>query len=80
MQFASLSSGSFSEWLLIMGAFSLGTFPMLALLSFGATGFSHSRFSGIFFRTSWVVVIGLGLFSLLTGLASLWVIPPLFNL
>jgi len=52
MQFAALSSGSFYQGLMIMGAFSLGTFPMLALLSFGATGFSHSRFSGIFFRAS----------------------------
>lgn len=80
MQVVALSSGSFLSGWIIMTAFVLGTFPMLAFLSFGATGFSQSRFSDVFFRTSGVVVIGLGLFSLLTGLASLWIIPPLFNL
>ena len=80
MQVVALSSGSFLSGWIIMTAFALGTFPMLAFLSFGATGFSQSRFSDVFFRTSGVVVIGLWLFSLLTGLASLWIIPPLFNL
>ncbi|MCB9806709.1 sulfite exporter TauE/SafE family protein [Candidatus Peribacteria bacterium] len=59
MQVAALSSGSFFGGGSIMLAFVLGTFPMLALLSFGVSGFSQSRYAELFFKTAGVVVIGL---------------------
>lgn len=80
MQVAALSSGSFVSGLLIMGAFALGTFPMLALLSFGSASFAQSRHAPLFFKSAGVLVIGLGTFALLAGLAGLGIIDPLFNI
>jgi len=80
MQVSALSSGSFMSGLLIMFAFALGTLPMLALLSFGSVSFAHSKHAPLFFKSAGVVVIGLGVFALLAGLAGLGVINPLFNI
>ena len=80
MQIAALSSGSFFSGFGIMFAFALGTLPMLALLSFGSASFAHSKHAPLFFKTAGVVVVGLGLFALLAGLAGLGIISPLFNI
>jgi len=80
MQIAALSSGSFVSGMLIMLAFALGTLPMLALLSFGSVSIAHSKYAPLFFKSAGVVVIGLGTFALLAGLAGLGIINPLFNI
>lgn len=80
MQITALSSGSFTSGLLIMLTFALGTFPVLALISFGATSFAKSKHAPLFFKSAGVIVIGLGVFALLAGLAGLGVINPLFTL
>lgn len=80
MQFVALSSGSFTSGLLIMFAFALGTLPVLLLLSFGSASFAHSKYAPIFFKSAGVVVLGLGLFALLSGLASLGIINPIINI
>lgn len=80
MQVVALSSGSFMSGLFIMFAFALGTLPMLLLLSFGLASFAYGRHAPLFFKSAGVVVIGLGIFSLLTGLAGLGIINPLFNI
>jgi sulfite exporter TauE/SafE len=80
MQVSALSSGSFSSGFLIMFSFALGTLPVLALLSFGSVSFAKSKYAPIFFKSAGVVVIGLGLFALLGGLAGLGIIKPLFNI
>jgi sulfite exporter TauE/SafE/copper chaperone CopZ len=80
MQIAALSSGSFISGTLIMFAFALGTLPMLALLSFGSASFAHSKHAPLFFKSAGVVVIGLGLFAFLAGLAGLGIIDPLFSI
>lgn len=80
MQVAALSSGSFVSGLLIMLSFALGTLPMLALLSFGSVSFAHSKHAPLFFKVAGVVVIGLGIFALLAGIAGLGIINPLFNI
>lgn len=80
MQVAALSSGSFISGFLIMSAFALGTLPMLALLSFGSESFAHSKHAPLFFKSAGVIVIGLGLFAFLSGLAGLGIINPLFNI
>ena len=80
MQVAALSSGSFLSGFLIMTAFALGTLPMLALLSFGSASFAQSKHAPLFFKSAGVLVIGLGAFALLAGLAGLGVIDPLFNI
>jgi uncharacterized protein len=80
MQIAALSSGSFLSGSLIMLGFALGTLPMLALLSFGSASFAHSKHAPLFFKSAGVVVIGLGIFALLAGLAGLGIINPIFNI
>lgn len=80
MQVVALSSGSFFSGLLIMTTFALGTLPMLALLSFGSASFAGSRHAPLFFTTAGVVVVGLGAFTLLAGLAGLGIITPLFTI
>lgn len=80
MQIAALSSGSFIKGLLIMFSFALGTLPVLALLSFGSVSFAHSKYAPLFFKSAGVVVIGLGMFALLSGLAGVGIINPLFNI
>lgn len=80
MQVSALSSGSLSSGSLIMFSFALGTLPMLAFLSFGSASFAHSKHAPLFFKSAGIIVIGLGLFAFLTGLASLGIINPLFNI
>ncbi len=80
MQVAALGSGSFFSGFMIMFAFALGTLPMLLLLSFGSASLAHSKYAPLFFKSAGVVVIGLGLFALLAGLAGLGIINPLFNI
>ncbi len=80
MQVSALSSGSFMSGFLIMFAFALGTLPMLVFLSFGSASFAHGKHAPLFFKSAGIVVIGLGLFALLAGLAGLGIISPLFNI
>lgn len=80
MQFSALSSGSFSSGLLIMLFFALGTLPVLLALSFGSASLAHSKHAPLFFKSSGVIVIGLGLFALMGGLVSLGIINPFFNI
>ena len=80
MQVVALSSGSFMSGLLIMFTFALGTLPMLVLLSFGSASFAHGKHAPLFFKSAGVVVIGLGIFAFLAGLAGLGIINPLFNI
>ncbi len=80
MQVSALGSGSFMSGLLLMLAFALGTLPILILLSFGSASFAHGKHAPLFFKSAGIVVIGLGLFALLAGLAGLGIITPLFNI
>jgi len=80
MQVSALGSGSFLSGFLIMFSFALGTLPVLALLSFGSASFAQSKYAPLFFKSAGVIVVGLGLFALLSGLAGLGIISPLFNI
>jgi sulfite exporter TauE/SafE/copper chaperone CopZ len=80
MQISAVSSGSFMAGLLIMLSFAVGTLPMLAFLSFGSASFARGKHAPLFFASAGVVVIGLGLFAFLSGLAGLGIIRPLVNL
>lgn len=80
MQIAALSSGSIVSGSIIMTMFALGTLPMLALISFSSFKFSHTKYASLFFKSSGIIVIGLGLFAFLAGLAGLGIINPLFNI
>src|SRR3990167_2757736 len=80
MQVVAISSGSFISGMLIMLSFALGTLPVLLLLSYGSASFAHGKHAPLFFKSAGVIVLGLGLFALLAGLAGLGIINPLFNI
>lgn len=80
MQIASLASGNWLQGGIIMLMFSLGTLPMLLLISFSSYKFANSKFAPIFYQSAGIVVIGLGVFAFLGGLAGLGIIRPLFNI
>lgn len=80
MQVAALASGSLIQGALIMFTFALGTFPVLALLSFGTASFAHTKYAKTLLTSAGVVVTGLGIIGLLTGLAALGIINPVISL
>lgn len=79
MQLYALSTGSFVQGALTMTVFALGTFPVLALLSFGSLNIAHKPWRGIFFKTAGIIVIALALLNLANALATAGIISPLFN-
>jgi len=79
MQLYALSTGSFMQGALTMTVFALGTFPVLALLSFGSLNIAHKPWKGIFFKTAGMIVIALALLNLANALATVGIINPLFN-
>lgn len=79
MQLYTLTTGSFLTGSLLMLSFALGTFPVLALLSFGSLGLLKNGRSGVFYKTAGLVVIFFGLMNLLNGLVALRIIPPFYS-
>ena len=80
MQFYTLSSGGFLAGALTMTMFALGTFPVLALLSFGSLGFRGERSSSIFFKTAGLTVIAFAVFNIINSLAIAGWISPVFSI
>ena len=78
MQIYTLSTGSFLRGGLTTLAFSLGTLPVLALISFSSFSIKNSSRSGIFFKSAGLVVIIFALFNITNSLAIVGIIPPLF--
>jgi sulfite exporter TauE/SafE/copper chaperone CopZ len=79
MQFYTLSSGGFLPGALTMTMFALGTFPVLALLSFGSLGFRSERSSSVFFKTAGISVIAFAAFNIINSLAIAGLISPVFS-
>ena len=79
MQIYTLTTGSFLTGALIMGAFALGTLPVLALLSFSSLGIHKKAQSRVFFKTAGLVVIFFGIFNLINALVAAGIIQPLFS-
>jgi sulfite exporter TauE/SafE len=79
MQLSALSSGSFLTGAFTMLAFALGTFPVLALISFSSFTIDNSRHKGVFFKTAGLIVIFFALFTLLNTLVAAGIIAPLFS-
>lgn len=80
MQLFSLSTGSFLSGALTMGAFAVGTLPVLALISTASVNLSGSPRSGIFFKTAGLVVIAFALVNVLNALATTGLIRPLLGI
>ena len=79
MQVYTLSTGSFIKGALTMSSFALGTFPVLALISFGSLSIHNNPESGIFFKAAGIIVILFALFNLINSLVVINVINPVFN-
>ena len=80
MQIYALSTGSFLKGGLMMVAFALGTFPVLALISFSSFSIKNSSKSGIFFKSAGLIVILFALFNIINSLVAIGFISPVFNL
>lgn len=79
MQLYALSTGSVTQGALTMFVFALGTFPVLALLSFGSLNIAHKPWKGVFFKTAGLIVIALAMLNGANALATAGSINPLFN-
>lgn len=79
MQFYTLTTGNFFTGALTMFVFALGTFPMLALVSFASVNFAKSLQSGLFFKAAGFIIIFFAIFNFLSALTAVGVLPPLFN-
>ncbi|MEY4722799.1 MAG: hypothetical protein RLZZ324_312 [Candidatus Parcubacteria bacterium] len=77
MQVQALAAGGFLPGAMIMGAFALGTLPVLALISAGSSWISRGAWKGAFFKAAGVIVIAFALLNVANGLAALGVVPPL---
>jgi uncharacterized protein len=80
MQFYALTTGSFLEGALTMLVFSLGTLPVLALISIASVKLSKSIQSGLFFKTSGFIVLFFAIFNFLGALVAAGVLNPIFNI
>ncbi len=79
MQIFTLTTGSFLKGGLTMLVFALGTFPILALLSFSSVSIGKGRKSGIFFRTVGLIVIMFALLNVINSLVVAGWIEPIFT-
>lgn len=79
MQIYTLSTGSFLKGGLTMLAFALGTFPVLALISFSSFSIQSNSKAGIFFKSAGLIVILFAIFNIINALAVAGIIPPVFN-
>jgi sulfite exporter TauE/SafE len=77
MQLYALSTGSFMGGAMTMFMFSLGTLPVLSLLSFGSLAIGETSRS-IFFRTVGIVIIIFSVINIITGLSAMGIIEPIF--
>ena len=79
IQIYTLSTGNFITGAFTMLSFALGTFPVLALLSFSSLSIQKSSKSGIFFKTASLIVILFALFNIINALVVINILPPIFN-
>lgn len=79
MQIYTLSTGNFITGGLTMLAFALGTFPVLALISFSSFSIKNNAKSGVFFKTAGLIVILFALFNLISSFVAIGWLSPVFN-
>jgi len=80
MQLYSLTTGNAFSGAFTMLVFALGTFPVLALISFASVKLSKTMQSGLFYKTTGFLIVFFALFNLLSSLISIGLIPPILNL
>lgn len=70
VQAIALEQGSFLNSALIMFAFALGTLPVLALLSFASINFAGKFKSGIFLKTTGIIILAFALYNIYGALIA----------
>lgn len=70
MQIFSLGTGSFINGAVTMFVFALGTFPVLALISFASVKLSKTLQSSVFFKTAGTIVILFALYNLYSSFVA----------
>lgn len=78
MQLNAVVSANFLDGALIMLVFALGTFPVLAIISFSSKRISQSKYSDLFFKTSGFIVIFFAIYNLIGTLVANGIISPIF--
>lgn len=79
MQLYTLSTGSFASGALTMFIYALGTFPVLALMSFSSLSVSESKYVGVFYKTAGLIVISFALMNIINSFVIIGFISPVFN-
>jgi len=79
MQLFTLSTGDFFAGATTMLVFALGTFPVLALMSFSSLSIGSGKRSGVFYKSAGLVVILFGLLNILNSFVAIGWIEPIFN-
>lgn len=79
MQLYALTTGNFLSGAITMFLFSLGTLPVLALVSFSSLSIKNNSKSGIFFKSAGLIVIMFAIFNLINSLVVIGLVPPVFN-
>jgi sulfite exporter TauE/SafE len=79
MQIYALGTGSFLKGALTMLAFALGTFPVLALVSFSSFSMKDDSRAGVFFKSAGLIVMMFAVFNILTSFVAIGWISPIFN-
>ncbi len=80
MQIYSLTTGNFLNGALTMLIFALGTFPILALISFASVKFANSLRSSLFFKTSGFIIVFFAILNFIGALTAIGLIPPFLNI
>lgn len=80
MQVYSLSTGSFINGALTMLFFALGTFPILALISFASVKFADTLKSKIFFKTAGFIILFFAIINFLGALTAIGIIRPILSI
>ncbi|MDY0097379.1 MAG: sulfite exporter TauE/SafE family protein [Candidatus Dojkabacteria bacterium] len=78
MQINAMASGDIIQGALIMLVFSLGTLPVLALISVGSNKLANSTRSSLFFRTSGFLVLFFAIYTFFSSLVSMGFVRPIF--
>ncbi len=79
MQLYTLGTGGFMAGGLTMLAFALGTFPVLALISFSSFSIQKSSYAGVFFKTAGLIVIAFALLNIINSFVVIGVLSPVFT-
>jgi sulfite exporter TauE/SafE/copper chaperone CopZ len=78
MQITAIAYADILKSSLTMFVFALGTFPVLALISFSSTKLSKGANSSLFFKVAGFLVIFFSIYTFISSLISIGVLRPIF--